>query len=219
LRIRNRSYPSPEHTIYKEVSVMNRKLSFRIISLILLLVLLGTGASAATLPSLLKYAKSQGFTVKVKSSAVTKATLEYAEYAKKKDTLTWTDGKKKSYVITAPVTSEKAKLLDLYVYMLSKYTKWKACSFKVDKVIIYGYNIKKAKTVYKTLASYRKVVKKHVVEFKGSHTYVLNTSTKKFHYPGCNDVGKMNPENKEVVTADRNEIIRAGYSPCGHCNP
>ena len=129
MRIRNRSYPSPEHTIYKEVSVMNRKLSFRIISLILLLALLGTGASAATLPSLLKYAKSQGFTVKVKSSAVTKATLEYAEYAKKKDTLTWTDGKKKSYVITAPVTSEKAKLLDLYVYMLSKYTKWKACSF------------------------------------------------------------------------------------------
>ena len=198
---------------------MNRKLSLRILSLILLLALLGTGAYAATLPSLLKYAKSQGFSVKVKSSSVTKPTLEYAEFAKKKDTLTWTDGKKKSYIISVTPTSEKAKLLDLYVYMLSKYTKWKACSFKVDKVIIYGYNVKKAKTVYKSLASYRKVVKKHVVEFKGSHTYVLNTSTKKFHYPSCNDVGKMNPENKEVVTADRDEIIKAGYSPCGHCNP
>ena len=126
---------------------MNRKFSFRIISLILLLALLSTGAYAATLPSLLKYAKSQGFSVKVKSSSVTKPTLEYAEFAKKKDTLTWTDGKKKSYIISVTPTSEKAKLLDLYVYMLSKYTKWKACSFKVDKVIIYGYNVKKAKRV------------------------------------------------------------------------
>lgn len=198
---------------------MNRKFSFRIISLILLLALLGTGASAATLPSLLKYAKNQGFTVKVKTSTVTKPTLDYAEFSKKKDTLTWTDGRKKSYVISATPTSEKARLLDLYMYMLSKYSKWKACSFKIDKVVVYGYNVKKAKTVYKTLAPFRKAVKKHVVEFKGSHTYVLNTSTKKFHYPSCNDVGKMNPENKEVVTADRNEIIRAGYSPCGHCNP
>ena len=198
---------------------MNRQFSFRIISLILLLALLSTGASAATLPSLLKYAKGQGFTVKVKTSIVTKPTLDYAEFSKKKDPLTWTDGRKKSFVISATATSEKANLLDLYMYMLSKYSKWKACSFKIDKVIVYGYNVKKAKTVYKTLAPFRKTVKKHVVEFKGSHTYVLNTSTKKFHYPNCNDVGKMNPENKEVVTAGRNEIIRAGYSPCGHCNP
>lgn len=198
---------------------MNHKYTLRIVSLILLLALLGTSASAASLTGLLKYAKGQGFTVKVKSSAVTKATLEYAEFSKKRDTLTWTDGKKKCYVISATATSEKARLLDLYVHMVSKYSKWKACAFKVDKVTVYGYNVKKAKTVYRTLGSYRKVVRQHVDEFKGSHTYVLNTSTKKFHYPSCKDVDKMNSENKEVVTADRNEIIAAGYSPCGHCNP
>ena len=103
--------------------------------------------------------------------------------------------------------------------MVSKYSKWKSCAFKVDKVTVYGYNVKKAKTVYKKLAPFRKAVRQHVDEFKGTHTYVLNTSTKKFHYTWCNDVGKMNPENKQVVTADRDEIIAAGYSSCGHCNP
>jgi len=198
---------------------MNRRYTLRIVSLILLLALLGTGASAASLTGLLKYAKGQGFTVKVKSSAVTRATLEYSEFTKKQDTLTWTDGKKKCYVISATATSEKARLLDLYVYMVSKYSKWKSCAFKVDKVTVYGYNVKKAKTVYKKLAPFRKAVRQHVDEFKGTHTYVLNTSTKKFHYTWCNDVGKMNPENKQVVTADRDEIIAAGYSSCGHCNP
>ena len=198
---------------------MNRRYTSRIIALILLLALLGTSASAASLPQLLKYARRQGFTVKTQSSAVTKAILDYAEFTSNKDMLSWTDGKKKCYVVSAISTSEKAKLLDLYMYMVSKYNKWKACSFKVDNVILYGYNVKKAKTVYKRLGSYRKVVRQHVDQFKGSHTYVLNTSTKKFHYPSCNDVDRMNPENKEVVLADRDEIIRAGYSPCGHCNP
>ena len=206
---------------YKEVSAMNRKFSFRIISLILLLALLGTGASAATLPSLLKYAKNQGFTVNVKRSTITKPTLDYAEFSKKKDTLTWTDGRKKSFVISATATSEKANLLDLYMYMLSKYSKWKACSFKIDKVIIYGYNVKKAKNNYKTIALFRKAVKKHVKaepEPKGNQ-YVLNTSTMKFHYPSCKDVPRIKAENRRDVTTTRDELISEGYSPCGHCKP
>ena len=50
-------------------------------------------------------------------------------------------------------------------------------------------------------------------------TYVLNTSTKKFHKPSCNDIKKMSTKNRLDVSWDRSKVISEGYSPCGHCNP
>ncbi len=49
--------------------------------------------------------------------------------------------------------------------------------------------------------------------------YILNTNTKKFHYPTCNSVSQMSEKNKKAVTASRDEIIADGYSPCGNCKP
>ena len=49
--------------------------------------------------------------------------------------------------------------------------------------------------------------------------YVLNTSTMKFHYPSCSSVEKMAEHNKEYVEASREELIEAGYEPCGNCEP
>lgn len=52
------------------------------------------------------------------------------------------------------------------------------------------------------------------------YTYVLNTNTKKFHYPSCRDVSKIKSKNyKEWKNVTRDEVINAGYSPCGHCHP
>ncbi len=50
-------------------------------------------------------------------------------------------------------------------------------------------------------------------------TYVLNTKTKKFHKPSCNDVKKIKPENYSTSSASRDDIIAQGYSSCGHCHP
>lgn len=50
-------------------------------------------------------------------------------------------------------------------------------------------------------------------------TYVLNTSTMKFHSPSCRDVGKINAENRQDYMGTRDEVIAKGYSPCGHCHP
>lgn len=49
--------------------------------------------------------------------------------------------------------------------------------------------------------------------------YVLNTNTKKFHYPTCNDVKKIAEKNYSTSNESRDSIINSGYSPCGHCNP
>jgi hypothetical protein len=50
-------------------------------------------------------------------------------------------------------------------------------------------------------------------------TYILNISSKKFHYPHCGSVKQMKEENKEVSESSREEIIARGYVPCKKCNP
>lgn len=49
--------------------------------------------------------------------------------------------------------------------------------------------------------------------------YVLNTHTKKFHYPECPSVDQMSEKNKELTDASRDELIARGYTACGRCNP
>ena len=50
-------------------------------------------------------------------------------------------------------------------------------------------------------------------------TYVLNTNTKKFHYPTCSSVDDKEEENNEIYTGSRDEVINMGYVPCKRCNP
>ena len=50
-------------------------------------------------------------------------------------------------------------------------------------------------------------------------TYVLNTNTKKFHYPYCGSVTSMKESNKKETNETRDELISQGYKPCGNCNP
>lgn len=51
------------------------------------------------------------------------------------------------------------------------------------------------------------------------YDYVLNTNTKKFHYPTCYSVNQMNEENKQFYSGSREEVIAMGFSPCGNCHP
>lgn len=44
-------------------------------------------------------------------------------------------------------------------------------------------------------------------------TYVLNTNTKKFHYPTCSSVDDMKEKNKQIYTGSREEVINMGYVP------
>ena len=50
-------------------------------------------------------------------------------------------------------------------------------------------------------------------------SYVLNTNTKKFHYPYCKSVNQMKSKNRRDVTDTREHIMQQGYSPCKNCNP
>ena len=58
-----------------------------------------------------------------------------------------------------------------------------------------------------------------VVEDTEGITYILNTSSKKFHNPACSSVGKIKDSNRGEFTGERHELLARGYDPCKICNP
>jgi len=49
--------------------------------------------------------------------------------------------------------------------------------------------------------------------------YVLNTSTMRFHLPGCRGVREMSASNRQDFHGTRAEVEAMGYTPCGICKP
>lgn len=50
-------------------------------------------------------------------------------------------------------------------------------------------------------------------------TYILNTNTKKFHYPNCSSVKDIKENHRKNFYGTREEVVAAGYAPCGRCHP
>ena len=50
-------------------------------------------------------------------------------------------------------------------------------------------------------------------------TYILNTSSKKFHNPDSSGAATIKEQNKQTYTGSRDDLIAEGYSPCGTCKP
>ena len=50
-------------------------------------------------------------------------------------------------------------------------------------------------------------------------SYILNTSSRKFHDPDCGNVNSIKKENKKVYTGSRKDLMEQNYTPCGQCKP
>lgn len=50
-------------------------------------------------------------------------------------------------------------------------------------------------------------------------SYVLNTSSRRFHLPDCSGAASIKPENRQEYTGTREGLIEEGYQPCGSCKP
>lgn len=48
-------------------------------------------------------------------------------------------------------------------------------------------------------------------------TYVLNTNSKKVHYPSCRSVDKIKLENMATTDKSIEELLNEGYTKCGNC--
>ena len=53
----------------------------------------------------------------------------------------------------------------------------------------------------------------------GEDTYILNTSSKKFHKNTCEQGKTIKDSNKDTYTGDRSALIDQGYVPGKCCNP
>ncbi len=51
------------------------------------------------------------------------------------------------------------------------------------------------------------------------HEYILNTSSKKFHLPGCSGAESISDKNRQEYTGTRELLIARGYDPCSQCDP
>ena len=49
--------------------------------------------------------------------------------------------------------------------------------------------------------------------------YVLNTGTKKIHYPSCSSAINMKEENRREYQGSIDDLLAQGYSCCGVCKP
>jgi DNA-entry nuclease len=54
---------------------------------------------------------------------------------------------------------------------------------------------------------------------QGTVNYVLNTNSKKFHYPDKSCSNTIKEENRKEYSGTRDELISDGYTPCGTCKP
>lgn len=85
---------------------------------------------------------------------------------------------------------------------------------------VYCYNVQPGIVIdYATGASTLSNSKTETNNTQTEASYVLNTNTKKFHYPDCKSVADMKAKNRKDVNATREELVSQGYDPCSRCNP
>lgn len=85
---------------------------------------------------------------------------------------------------------------------------------------VYCYNVQPGVSIdYATGESWRSDRQEAAPSSSQEMDYVLNTSSKKFHLPGCSSVDRMAEKNKQAYTGTRDDLLSQGYDPCGNCNP
>lgn len=126
------------------------------------------------------------------------------------------------------VTGDTDTIAQLYVDALSL-GGWESCRYLVGKKARISYGVKSKKKLG-TLDEYLSEMESTLgvkaneenaasAASSDAQDYVLNTNTKKFHYPSCSSVNQMKKKNRQDYHGTRDELISRGYDPCGKCNP
>lgn len=85
---------------------------------------------------------------------------------------------------------------------------------------VYVYNNQPGVTIdYATGDSWASDEEQPTQSSEEDTTYILNTSSHKFHKPDCSSVDTISPSNKQTYTGSREDLINQGYEACGKCKP
>lgn len=105
---------------------------------------------------------------------------------------------------------------------------WDSCSYFDGGDVLLSYGIDSARrldSLEDYLAEMESLLGVHAAPQQAAPTvddgqdYVLNTSSKKFHYPSCSSVDKIKAKNRKDHHGSRDDLIAQGYDPCGNCHP
>lgn len=85
---------------------------------------------------------------------------------------------------------------------------------------VYVYNVQPGVNIdYATGISWASGEEPPAPTENGAKTYILNTSSKKFHTEDCTQGQGIKESNKQIYTGDRDELIEDGYTASKCCNP
>ena len=83
---------------------------------------------------------------------------------------------------------------------------------------VYVYNVQPGVVIdYSNGSSYAQEMSADSTE--ETHTYIANTSSKKFHTDTCQQAAGIKAENREEFHVTRSQMLTWDYAPAGCCNP
>lgn len=196
----------------------------RFVAILLALVLLTGIALAEQIADVNAYVERQGYKI---ASVKNKTRLIGCWFTEgtDTDTLQWSD-QSRVYTVSGAADTE---LRLLYGDIASMY-EWDTCTYAIGDKVQFAYNAPEISSVksYKTLKNYVKYLNEYLetlqpvkasIKKTGKQVYILNTSSKKFHFEDCASAKKIKKENRERYTGKRSDLIAQGYEPCKKCNP
>ena len=196
----------------------------RFVAILLALVLLTGIALAEQIADVNAYVERQGYKI---ASVKNKTRLIGCWFTEgtDTDTLQWSD-QSRVYTVSGAADTE---LRLLYGDIASLY-EWDTCTYAIGDKVQFAYNAPEISSVksYKTLKNYVKYLNEYLETLQpvkastkktGKQVYILNTSSKKFHFEDCASAKKIKKENRERYTGKRSDLIAQGYEPCKKCNP
>ena len=193
----------------------------KLFSLLLMMFLLFSTTLSASADEIIEYVASFGFSPDITSNNDGLMHCDYSVLSSEKVSVEWSDSQ---YIYS--LTDTPNSLSQLYVDLLAM-QEWDSCRYTVGKKARIGFN-SKAKQNCSSLSEYLDLIQAsldvkasvdNTDEQTNATSYVLNTNTKKFHYPECPSVKKMKDKNKSDFFGTREEVISMGYVPCKQCNP
>lgn len=203
--------------------VMKRFLFRQFCSVILAFALLFGIACADSSDAMLTLIDNLGFEVETSANDDGTLRCDYTLANSKTARVTWSDAANQY-----TVNGDPNAVAQFYVDALAL-GGWDSCKYIIGKKARISYGVK-SNQVCDTLDEYLDQMQQalgvtaatsaaNTAESADVRDYILNTNSKKFHYPSCPSVSKMKDKNKQAFTGSRDEVIAMGYDPCGQCNP
>ena len=89
----------------------------------------------------------------------------------------------------------------------------------VDEVLLVSGATATSTAIKSAVTDALTAFKRYTDAVKNGKTFIVNLSSEKFHKESCSGAQSMAEHNKLVYIGFAEDLVEAGYSPCGSCKP